>query len=96
MLPSSSSFHASKPVLGPDSTTIGRVAGAERDPDTRDTVSLLVQLDPERAPDAATQFCWLPVARVQGIRRDRIQLNERLSAILREAGRLGAHPSDGR
>lgn len=90
---SCSSFLCSKTVFDADRATIGRVAGAERHPDTRDTMSLLVQLEPEAAVETGSTCCWLPVDRVQGIRRNGIHLTERLSAILREAGRRGAHPS---
>jgi hypothetical protein len=87
-------FLGSKPVVDADDRTIGRIAGAERDPDTRDTVSFLVQLDPEQAPATSARFCWLSLDEVQGIRRDSVQLTERLATILpREVGRTGAHPS---
>lgn len=76
------SFLASKPVLDPDANAVGRIAGAERDPDTRDTRSFLVELDPAQLDEGAEPFCWLPVDRVQGIRRDGVQLTDRLSAIL--------------
>jgi hypothetical protein len=93
------SFLGSKPVVDADRETIGRVAGAERDPDTDDTVSLLVQIDPVQTDDDGddASFCWLPVDAVDGIRRDGIRLNERLATLLpRGDGRRGAHHSDRR
>lgn len=94
-MPPSRSFHGSKPVLDADSVPIGHVAGAERDPDTQDTVSFLLQIDPVRTDDEdEPEACWLPVDKVRGIRRDGIHLTERLSTILpREDGRRGAHHS---
>lgn len=84
----------SEPVFDAGETPIGRVAGAERAPGTRDTACFLVQLDPRQADDGTDGFCWLGYDTVRRIRRDGIHLTDRLSAILpREDGRRGAHPS---
>lgn len=73
----------SKLVVDADNRPVGRVAGSEVDPMTRDPVRLLVQIDPDQArfPDQGTPFCWLTYDQVRGIRREAIHLTDPLSGL---------------
>lgn len=63
---------------------VGRLA-THAPPDVGEATSLLVELDPELAPDRRDPLCRIPLREVASIRRDSMQLAASIDKVLEAA-----------
>lgn len=72
--------YGSKTVVDREHRKIGTVIASELSASTREPTSLLVALDDvEDGPNASF---WLPIGAVRSVRRDEVQLHDRIDQLL--------------